>query len=321
MPWKPKLNWRRLLRWTLWVFLVQLLLANISAAFYAYRFTHFQDGPPPPKGHANVLEKTWRLFTGPRFYRNPIEELPSFPVEHLTLRTKDGLAIEAWLANADSSRPCILMFHGITVNKSFLLAEAEAFQSWGYPVLMVDFRAHGKSEGQAVSFGVDETEEVVLASELAHRRGYSKTILYGSSLGAVVALRAAGRGEVHPDGIIAEMPFGSLQQHLRSRARTDGGMPAEPFGTLVTFWMGIEQGYNGFGHDVRKYAAGIHCPVLLQGGVRDPYVSEQELDEVYEALPTDRKRSVRYEASHESLLRADPATWEREVRAFLQSIR
>ncbi len=320
MPGKPKPNWRRLLRWTLWVFLVQLVLANVSAAFYAYRFTHFEDGPAPAYSPPNIFEKTWRLFSGPRFYRNPVEDLPPFPVEHITLKTASGLAIRGWFSAADSGKPCILMFHGVTANKSYLLTEAAAFHSWGYPVILVDFRAHGQSDGSAISFGVDETEEVSLATAFAQNKGMKKTVLYGTSLGAVVALRATGLNVVHPDGIIAEMPFGSLHRHLQTRARTDGGMPSEPFGSLVTFWMGVEHGYNGFQHNVARYAAGIRCPVLLQSGALDPYVSQEEMQQVYDALPTRKKTSIVYEASHESLLKVSPVAWEREVRAFLQSI-
>ena len=97
-------------------------------------------------------------------------------------------------------------------------------------------------------------------------------------------------------------------------------MPSEPFGVLVTFWMGVEQGYNGFRHDAARYARSIACPVLLQWGELDPYVSRTEIEEVYAALPA-RKKLVTYpEASHESFLRIDPIVWEREVRAFLESV-
>ena len=63
---------RSLLRTLLWVFLIQFILVNISASIYAYKFTHFETDPSlyvPPK---NIFEKTWRLFVGPRMYRQKV---------------------------------------------------------------------------------------------------------------------------------------------------------------------------------------------------------------------------------------------------------
>ena len=38
---EKKTNLRPLLKWVLWVLVVQLVLVNISASVYAYKFTHF----------------------------------------------------------------------------------------------------------------------------------------------------------------------------------------------------------------------------------------------------------------------------------------
>jgi len=143
---KPK-NFRYYLRLTLWVLLVQALLANISASIYAYKFTHFYDQPAPRYAGQNIFDQTWKLFVGPRFYKNAEEAEPSFPYRRVTLETSDHIAIDGWYSPVDTAKGCVVLLHGLTANKGYLEKEAAVFRTWGYNVLLIDFRAHGKSGG------------------------------------------------------------------------------------------------------------------------------------------------------------------------------
>jgi pimeloyl-ACP methyl ester carboxylesterase len=116
------------------------------------------------------------------------------------------------------------------------------------------------------------------------------------------------------------MPFGSLQDHLKARARVLG-FPSQPFAFLVTLWMGIENGYNGFNHQTYGYAEKINCPVLLQWGDRDMYVTVEEIKGIYKNLPTLKKKLVVYPgANHQSFLQYDPIGWQKNVTGFLNEL-
>lgn len=310
---------KSLLKWIAWVIVVQLVLINISAALYAYKFTHFYNKPESIISSQNIFSKTWKLFSGPKFYKIVKETEPSFPFENIQLKTVGGLAIHGWYSEQDSSKGCVILFHGITVNKSYLLKEAMVFHELGYNVLMIDFRGHGKSDGSTTSFGVDETEEVHEAFEFAKKQGNQEIILYGMSLGAVVIMKAVADKIVQPAAIIGEMPFGSLQDHLKSRAKVVG-FPAQPFGFLVTLWMGVENGYNGFNHKTTGYAKKLNCPVLLQWGENDIYVAKNEIESVYKNIPAQKKLVIYPGAEHSSLVNADEIKWISEVKSFLQGL-
>ena len=306
--------------WIAWILITQILLANISAAVYAYRFTHFYTNPPPYKPVNNVFAKTWKLFTGPRIYKlSPGSTAPPGYVT-VKLHTGNNLSIDGWYGSIDSANGCIIFFHGITNNKTALLKEADVFRSMGYNVLLVDFRAHGKSEGAKSSFGYKETDEVEEAFQFARIKGNKRIILYGSSLGAVVIMKAVAENKIVPSAIIADMPFGSLREHLQARA-SEAGFPSEPFAFLVTLWIGLENGYNGFNHRAYNYAKKINCPVLLQSGDRDMYVSENEIQKIYQNLETGHKKLVIYPgASHQSFLQYDPIYWQKNISGFLDSL-
>jgi alpha-beta hydrolase superfamily lysophospholipase len=58
----------------------------------------------------------------------------------------------------------------------------------------------------------------------------------------------------------------------------------------------------------------------MQWGTEDRFVNEKEIESVYEAVGTDKKKLVVYQgAEHESLLRKDPVKWREEINLFLQS--
>jgi alpha-beta hydrolase superfamily lysophospholipase len=133
----------------------------------------------------------------------------------------------------------------------------------------------------------------------------------------VVIAKAINDYDLHPSKIILEMPFGNLQQLLEGRARVLG-FPEEPFGVLVTFWSGIERGFNGFTHSTSRYAEKIKCPVLMQYGAMDRLVTAEETNSVFKHVSSAKKKLVIYKtASHESFLRNDPELWRKEVSDFL----
>lgn len=312
---------RSVLRWAGWVLLVQFILINLSSAFYADKLTRFFSDLPRDYSNSsgNIFTKSWKLFTGPRYPRPEVNGQPVYPVDTIRLHTGGGLAIDAWWAKPDSSpRGTIILFHGIGGSKMTNIDEANDFRFQGYNIMMVDFRGHGNSEGSRTTIGFREAEEVKLAFDQVKAMGEKNIFLYGGSMGAVSITRAIYKYGIEPAGLILEMPFYSLQSYLKTRAGQIG-FPRQPFAFFTTFWIGLEKGFNGFGHKTTRYAKAIHCPVLLQWGTEDAFVNGPEISEIFEAIPTGQKKLVvYYRAEHESLLRKDAVLWRSETDSFLR---
>jgi alpha-beta hydrolase superfamily lysophospholipase len=258
---------------------------------------------------------------GPRIYKLPLDTTTPEGFEKISLQTNNRLTIDGWYAAKDSAKSCIIFFHGITNNKAVLLKEANEFRKLNYNVLLIDFRAHGNSAGNKSSFGFEETDEAAQAFLFAQKKGNKNIIVYGSSMGSVVVLKAAAENKIAPSAIIADMPFGTLQDHLKARARVLG-FPSQPFAFLVTLWIGIENGYNAFRLQTDEYAKEIQCPVLIQWGDKDIYVTREEINSIYNNLATAQKKLVVYpNANHESFLNYDPINWQEEMSSFLGVIK
>ena len=317
-----KNKWRKVFRWIIWIVVIQFILINISAALYAYRLTHFYNEPLLSRQDQkrNVLSKTWRLFTGPKYAKSRINTFPDFPYQTVILKTKDGATIEAWYGKTDSlAAGTIILFHGAGGGKDQLLHEATAFRQMGYDVMMVDFRGCGNSSGNTTTISVRESEEVKISFDYILQSGEKRIFLWGGSMGAVTVAKAIDDYQLKVCGIILESPFASIQSHLKAKARIIG-FPRQPFAFLTTFWIGVERGFNGFGARTTKYAKNINCPVLLQWGSHDSYVMKSEIKSVFEAIVSADKKFVVYEnAFHESLVRKDFEKWNHEVKIFLDN--
>jgi alpha-beta hydrolase superfamily lysophospholipase len=311
-----------LLTWIGWAILTQFIFINIMAAFYAWKMTHYYPhlSDHYSNGGGNIFQRTWHLFTGPKYPRPANGAPPVFPLKEVALRTKTGLPVAAWHASSDSaSKGTVILFHGITQTRSELVNQANEFHYLGYNVFLVDFRGHGDSGGNTTTAGVRESEEVRLAYDYIISTGEKRIILYGVSMGAVAIARSVAVYNLQPAGVILDMPFRTLQTYLKGRARMLG-FPTQPFAFFTTFWIGVEQGFNGYSHNTEKYMTRIRVPLLLQWGARDRFVPEQDTRRLYEACASDRKKWVVYDdCAHESLLWREPERWRSEVSAFLQT--
>lgn len=307
------------LKWVLWILLAQFVLGNISAAIYAYKFTHFYKHPASwnvgrPK---NVFDKTWKLFKGPEFGKDDHETAPDFPYDSLKFQLSNGNKIDVWYSAVPNAKGTICIFHGLTSNKSFYTKEAAQYRDYGFNVLLLDFRGHGKSEGMTTGMGYLESEEVKMAYDYVKRKGEQNIYLFGGSMGAVAVARSVAVNQLNPAGIILDMPFDGLFDHIKARGRSFG-FPPKWFAIPVCCWISIENSLPAFKHKTSLYAKDIHCPVLLQWGTADHLVTEKETHSIFDALASkDKHLAVYNEGVHSSLFAQDPDRWKKEMEAFL----
>jgi len=307
-------------KWILWVFLAQFVLINISGIIYAYKLTHFYEpaqGTADENPSTNVFLKTWKLFRGPTYRKITSEERPEFPYQTVRLFTKDSLSLEGWYIPVDSSKGTVILFHGLGGNKSSLLKQAYEFRVLRFNVMLVDLRAHGKSDGNTTTMGFREAEDVKLAYEYISKTREKNIILYGISLGSFVIAKALSDYNIEPSRIILEIPFSNIRKVIGVRGKMIG-FPERSFGSFITFWASIEQKFNGFKEDTYKYVRKINCPVLMQCGETDIFASPPERDIIFENIASRQKKLVVYEhAVHQRLLDADPLKWRQEVSEFV----
>lgn len=300
-------------------FLVLFLLFNIIVICHAYKFTHFYEHGQAgilPKNEQGGWYKTRQLLFGFTAEKQ-LNSMPDTVFSSLKFTTRDGLKLDAWQINTPNPRGTVALFHGHGSKKSSLLAEAAVFRSLGFNTILLDFRAHGNSEGNNCTIGYKEAEDVKLVYDHIKAGGEKNIILYGASLGAATITRAIHEYRLEPARIILDMPFASLSGAVTGRLKMMG-LPPQPLGAMLGFWGGTMNGFWAFNHNPYQYVRSVKCPVLLQRGKLDLRVTQAETDLIYKNIPGPKKMVIYDESAHESFCKKENSKWVAEVTAFLQ---
>lgn len=127
---------------------------------------------------------------------------------------RTGARVRAWVFDpVGPPRGTVLMLHGIHDSKLRLVAGARHHAARGYRAVAVDSRGHGESSGAYLTYGVEESRDLVaMVDELERRKLLARPLaVVGSSYGAATALQHAAL-DARVDKVVALAPFASLRQ-------------------------------------------------------------------------------------------------------------
>src|SRR5438128_719174 len=102
------------------------------------------------------------LVNNPRATRRQDTSTPAdfgMKYDSLTLTAKDGLKLSAWYIKSEN-KASIILVHGYKSSRDEMLNEAQMLHNHGYGSILVELRAHGESDGELITFGVKEVQDV-----------------------------------------------------------------------------------------------------------------------------------------------------------------
>jgi len=187
---------------------------------------------------------------------------------------------------------------------------------------MVDQRAHGKSEGKTMTFGIRERHDVLSWLEYAIKRFGCKTpiLLAGISMGAATVLMASGLNlPENVKGIMADCPYSSPKNILKTVMRSLK-MPDKIFYPLAKWSARIFGGFDLEAVSAREAVTECKVPVLLIHGDDDRFVPCSMSQECYDACASEKRLVFVKDAAHGISYCVDGALYEREVRAFVEKL-
>ncbi|WP_176133005.1 alpha/beta hydrolase [Hymenobacter sp. CRA2] len=312
---KPRRRWR----WLILAALLLFVLANVVAFNHAWRFTHFSTEAGQHTANPEQLslaDKLWVLATGIHNPKPRNAQSPAFFFQTVTIPSPNG-SLESWYSPVADARGTVALFHGYTSDKSHLLHEAAYFRQLGYSVLLTDFAGAGGSEGNRITVGYREADDVAAVVQwLRERQPEARVVLYGVSMGAVAILRAESELGVQADANIVECPYGSMLQTAENRFHSMG-VPPFPMANLLVFWGGVQNGFWAYDLSAEAYARRVKTPTLLMWGEADPRVTRQETDAIYAALAGPKQRRDFPGSGHEPYWRRHKVGWQSAIWDFL----
>lgn len=128
------------------------------------------------------------------------------------IKASDGVKIHIYEVMVPNPKGVVIMLTGITgPSVTHFYGEAKLVAEAGYASILVDARGHGKSEGDKITFAIDDVKDV--DATVNYIKGHQRyddlpIIVMGLSMGGATAINAGSLNQ-DIDGIIALSPFSS----------------------------------------------------------------------------------------------------------------
>lgn len=309
---------RKLLKAIGYTFLSLLVLLNVMCCFHTYKLTHFAEATGSRSKRIermSTAEKVKAIFFGVSNPKPTNRSTPSKPYN--TFHIDSNVKLECWEIAVPKSKGTVALFHGFGASKSSMVNVAERFVEMGYTILLVDFMGSGGSEGNNTTIGYEEAINVRDVFDYLSERGDKNILLYGCSMGSVAIMKAVAELQIHPSKIMLECPFATMSDAVGVRIAAIRA-PQYPFRPLLMFWGGVINRFNAFGHNPEDYAKNIQVPTLVLYGKRDPRVSMDETQRIYDNLPLPTKQlTVFHDGWHGKFVERCLNEWQQGVKQFL----
>lgn len=245
------------------------------------------------------------------------------PFEEVTIESDDGIKLYGRYYHMRDGAPVEILFHGYRSHPYRDCSGGHALsRKMEYNVLVVDQRAHGKSGGTTICFGILERYDCLRWVNYASERFGSHTpiVLSGLSMGAATVLMASGLDL--PENvacIIADSPYSAPIAIIEKVCR-DRHYPValcRPFVYLGAFLYG-------------KFHLGACCakdavrnakvPILLIHGEADDFVPCSMSLEIAACCASRVEVATFPAAGHGLSYMTDPLRYEKVICSFLRSV-
>jgi len=235
----------------------------------------------------------------------------------ITLTTRDGVRLAAWYFPSQN-RAAVILLHGYKANRSTLLPIAAMLIRHGYGVILPDFRGHGDSEGELITFGHDEVRDVKAAHQYLLTRSEvdpERIGLLGNSMGSATALLYAAETPTIK-AVVAQSPYATLDDMVQANVRRLN-LPTFPLAPMMMFFI-----ERKFGFPVNTLAPIHHIgqisprAVLILMGGKDTWVNPEGGRQLYAAAGEPRELWFEPELGHVEFHEKRAAEFEERIVAF-----
>lgn len=292
----------------------------LTGSFYAFRIAFYS----PKKDRNQVIKPKDPQYDPYREeMRRLYHQLKDRPCELVSIISHDGLKLSGRYYHIKDGAPLDIGFHGYRSHPfTDFSGGTELSFLMEHNVLLIDERAHGRSEGSIISFGILERLDLLEWVNYAVSRfgRDQKILLFGVSMGGATVLMASELElPNNVKGIIADCPYAKpldVIQYVGSRT----GLPNWLIKTFSLLSARIFGGFDLLETDAVCAVKKTKVPILIIHGEDDRYVPCWMSESVAMANPNMVQRFTFPGAAHGISYLTDTPRYHRLVKEFIMKI-
>lgn len=237
--------------------------------------------------------------------------------EAIEFLSRDKTVLGGWWlpAQEEPARGTIIMCPGQNGSLDKDMPQAVPLHRAGFNVLMFDWRAHGRSEGEVVTIGALEQADLFGALDyVAHHRHAHHIGVLGFSMGAGVALMVAAQDH-RINALVVDGAYPRLVGLLINYIRRDG-IPrplADGLAWLILLIGSLRTRYELFRANPVDLAPRVTVPTLFIHGDEDPFLTPNEIEALVASVPGPTALWRVAEAGHREAYPNHPDDYNRRV--------
>lgn len=305
----------------MFVLLLVVALAGIllGGAFYAYRIAFFS--PSKNREVVNVPEGE-KFSPHMGVISRIVRTLQERPCELVHITSFDGLTLCGRYYHVKDGAPLDIGFHGYRSScfNDFAGGSQMSFDM-GHNLLLIDQRAHGKSQGKTITFGIKERLDLKNWVEYAVKRFGAdvQIMLYGVSMGGATVLLASELDlPENVKGIVADCPYSSPMEIIQYVGRSNP-VPKWLLKPFVILAAKIFGGFDVLEADAYRAVRNSRIPIMIIHGEADSFVPAVMSDLV--RYNPDKVRRVTFpKADHALSYLVDTQRYRRIVKEFTDTV-
>ncbi|MGL5354167.1 MAG: alpha/beta hydrolase [Clostridium sp.] len=243
--------------------------------------------------------------------------------ENLEIESSEGFKLKGYYYNKyPNSNKVMIIHHGYTANHYVCLQFMDMFFEEGFNVLLVDMRSHGDSDGQYITYGQKEQEDLDLWVDLIRNRiGADGVIgLHGQSMGGATVLMYGGNYSEKVDFVIADCAYSSGKEIIRYQFKQSDA----PFFPVYNILRRECKKKCDFDMDKISPMDAIKdkdIPVMFVHGTGDTVVPVTMSEEMFKAKVGDKNKLVIIPgAVHVGAYSKDKKTYVNAIKEFINSL-
>jgi hypothetical protein len=199
--------------------------------------------------------------------------------------TPDGLKLVGWYIPGTNGAT-IMFVHGYKNDRSSMLGSAAMFHRHGYGALILSLRAHDRSDGERITFGHLELQDMDAWYRFASLQpgiDPRRIAIVGVSMGGAISIQYTAKNP-NIAALVADSAFSSMDDTISTSVEHFTGLPPFPFASLIGFWVRESTGLTREEADAKAAIAKISPrPVFLMQGGADTTISPNSGQLLYDA--------------------------------------